>query len=190
MRGWGRGGREGQGTKEWHEHREEEKDHEDKRQHETSWRGWTTEGAGHTHTHGRVVPNLGRQARNGSEHNIKRAASSQVFKITFLAHFCFSPQNVCFLNQEKKNCQRKKEISKERNNFQLGLYAGLDVSGLKGHSCSVFGLLEPLFDDETATEVHMPKRREEKNNGEGKDETCHEIWHFSANLKINLKRKK
>lgn len=79
-----------------------------------------------------------------------------------------------FLIKKKKNCHRKKEISKERNNFQLGLYAGLDVSGLKGHSCSVFGLLEPLSNDETATEVHMPKKREEKNNGEGKEQSGRE----------------
>lgn len=63
-------------------------------------------------------------------------------------------------------------MSKERNNFQLGLYAGLDVSGLKGHSRSVFGLLEPLFNDETATEVHVPKKkRKEKNDGEGKEQS-------------------
>lgn len=68
---------------------------------------------------------------------------------------------------------------KERNNFQHGLYTGLDVNGLKGHSCSVFGLLEPLFRDETATEVHMPKKKEKKRTrekvGEEKNKTSHEI---------------
>lgn len=98
---------------------------------------------------------------------MKRAASSQVFKLIFLSHF-FTTKMYAFLIK-KQNCKRKKEIFKERRSFQLGLYTGLDVSGLKGHSCSVFGLLEPLFRDETATEVHMPKKKE-KNTGEGKEQ--------------------
>lgn len=54
-------------------------------------------------------------------------------------------------------------------NFQLGLYTGFDVSGLKGHSCSVFGLLEPLFSDKNSNWSAHPEKKKRKNS-KGKEQ--------------------
>lgn len=103
---------------------------------------------------------------------MKRAASS---KIAFSAHF-FHHKIICFFNKETKLPKKEKKT----HNFQLGLYTGLDVSDLKGHSCSVFGLLEPLFGEETATEVHMPKKKTKeqrrKQFWEGKNGSNHKTF--------------
>lgn len=131
--------------------------------------------------HGRVVSYLGRQAYQQKTQHQARCQQSVWNRFLSPLRFFLSPQNFCFLFQKSK---KKIYIYKERNNFQLRLYTGLDFQRLKGTLLFCLWFAGTLFQWWNGNRKYTyPKKmaRERNNRSGGENETSHQIKQLLAN---------